>query len=39
LTAASSDPAAAEAAKSIATNSRPLPRNTVARKRSSRSPR
>ena len=31
-------PAIAAATKSMATNNRPLPRNTVAKKRSSRSP-
>ena len=39
FTAAISAPADAEAAKSIPAKSKPLPRKTVAKKRSSRSPR
>ena len=38
LTAASSAPPTPAAMNNIATNSRPLPRNTVAKNRSSRSP-
>ena len=38
LTSAIRPPAIAAAAKIIATNNSPLPRNTVAKKRSSRSP-